>query len=92
MSPKTTIYPQLSRYFNTTTDLANAACMKRMKLWRILQGEQEFTPQEKRAIVADIIARMSMGEIEQTEQVNIETLRSIYDHTTNFEEFFKIGG
>ena len=87
MRPAKNIYPALGRYFDTTEDLASAACMKRSKLHKCLKGEQNFTPSEKRAIVTNIIARMCMREIEETDSLNIETLYSAYHG--HFDEVFK---
>lgn len=85
MRPAQTLYPALSRYFDSTTDMANACCMKRNKLYKCLKGEQEFTPQEKDAIVANIIARM-YGELSQEEQ----TIMIDAFFNRHFDQHFKI--
>lgn len=87
MRPWNTVYPALGRYFNSTTELANAACMSRSKCWQILSGEREFSPQEKRAIAANIIVRMERGELGETEG---ELLR-MYEAYDDFDKVFRIG-
>lgn len=88
MKPQSTIYPALGRFFDSTTDLANACCMSRSKLWSILKGERDFTPQEKKAIVADIMARMFMSRIEETDEVNLNSLYFAYNG--HFDDMFKV--
>lgn len=88
MSPEKTIYPALDRFFDRMTDGANACCMGREKFRRVLKGDEEFTPQQKKAIVADIMARMFVGEIQQDEDINMMTLYLAYNG--QFDQLFKV--
>ena len=53
-----TLYPTLSRYFETTTELAHAGCMSRPRLYDCLHGIKTFTRAEKKAISANIQAKI----------------------------------
>lgn len=53
-----TLYPTLSRYFETTTELAHAGCMSRQRLYDCLHGIKTFTRAEKKAISANIQAKI----------------------------------
>jgi len=53
-----TLYPSLSRYFENLTELAHAGCMSRTRLWECLTGQKDFTRAEKKAIAANIMARL----------------------------------
>lgn len=52
------LYPSLGRYFDNMTELAHAGCMSRTRLWEILNGRKDFTRAEKKAISANIMARL----------------------------------
>lgn len=52
------LYPSLGRYFKNLTELAHAGCMSRTRLYQILKGEKEFTRAEKKAIAANIQAKL----------------------------------
>lgn len=54
----TSLYPSLGRYFKNLTELAHAGCMSRTRLYQILKGEKEFTRAEKKAIAANIQAKL----------------------------------
>lgn len=53
-----TQYPSLNRYFDNLTELAHAGCMSRTRLWECLTGQKDFTRAEKKAISANIMARL----------------------------------
>ena len=53
-----TLYPALGRYFENKTELAHAGCMSRTRLHSCLTGEKDFTRAEKKAISANIVARL----------------------------------
>ena len=53
-----TLYPTLSRYFETTTELAHAGCMSRQRLYDCLHGIKTFTRAAKKAISANIQAKI----------------------------------
>lgn len=52
------LYPSLGRYFKNLTELAHAGCMSRTRLYQILKGEKDFTRAEKKAIAANIQAKI----------------------------------
>lgn len=52
------LYPALGRYFENMTELAHAGCMSRTRLWEILNGRKDFTRAEKKAISANIMAKL----------------------------------
>lgn len=52
------LYPSLGRYFKNLTELAHAGCMSRTRLYQILKGEKDFTRAEKKAIAANIQAKL----------------------------------
>ena len=80
-------YPALGRFFDSMDQLAHAACIGRTQLYRIRKGEADFTPSQKSAIVADIMARMYVGQLEQEEEINLQSLYFAYNG--HFDEFFK---
>lgn len=84
------VYPSLGRYFSTVTEIANAACMKRDHCWRCLNGinGKDFTPQEKKAIVANIIVRMERGEIGNNYDREILDMYQAFD---DFDTVFRKG-
>ena len=52
------VYPSLGRYFKSQTELAHAGCMSRTRLWECLTGQKDFTRAEKKAISANIMAKI----------------------------------
>lgn len=48
------VWPALRRFFRSSQELADAACMGRTRLWMIQKGKAEFTDQEKAAIARAI--------------------------------------
>ena len=52
------LYPSLGRYFENTTELAHAGCMSRQRLYDCIHGFKDFTRAEKKAISANIIAKI----------------------------------
>ena len=52
------LYPSLGRYFKSQTELAHAGCMSRTRLWECLTGQKNFTRAEKKAISANIQAKI----------------------------------
>ena len=52
------VYPSLGRYFKSQTELAHAGCMSRTRLWECLTGQKNFTRAEKKAISANIQAKI----------------------------------
>lgn len=55
---KDTLYPSLCRYFDNQTELAHAGCMSRKRLYDCLHGKKTFTRAEKKAIAANIQAKI----------------------------------
>lgn len=53
-----TLYPSLNRYFESMTELAHAGCMSRRRLLDCLHGIKTFTRAEKKAISANIQAKI----------------------------------
>ena len=87
MTPLQTIYPSLSKYFATTTELANAACMSRTRAYECLKGDKQFTVQQKKAIVANIIARIVRGDkLKETDKTDLPKL---FEAFNNFDEVFR---
>lgn len=80
------IYPALGRFFETETQLANAACISRSKAWRCLNGidNEDFTPQQKKALMANVIARMCIGQLDPAD---MSIAVQAYE---GFDEVFKI--
>ena len=52
------LYPSLGRYFPKLADLAEAGCMSRQRARDCLDGKKEFTDAEKKAIAANILAKL----------------------------------
>lgn len=52
------LYPSIGRYFRTVSDLADAGCMSRRRLYDILQGNKRFTRAEQKAIAANIAQKI----------------------------------
>lgn len=82
------VYPSLGRYFESATQLADAAGIKRNHAYRCLNGidGKDFTPQQKRALTADIIARMCIGKLDPTDMA---LMVQAYESRANFDELFK---
>lgn len=53
-----TLYPSLNRYFENSTELAHAGCMSQRRLYDCIHGFKDFTRAEKKAISANIIAKI----------------------------------
>lgn len=53
-----TLYPSLNNYFESMTELAHAGCMSRRRLLDCLNGIKTFTRAEKKAISANIQAKI----------------------------------
>lgn len=53
-----TLYPSLNKYFRSMTELAHAGCMSRQRLYDCLHGIKAFTRAEKKAISANIQAKI----------------------------------
>ena len=53
-----TLYPSLKNYFENMTELAHAGCMSRKRLYDCLNGIKTFTRAEKKAISANIQAKI----------------------------------
>ena len=52
------LYPSLNKYFENMTELAHAGCMSRQRLYDCLHGIKAFTRAEKKAISANIQAKI----------------------------------
>lgn len=52
------LYPSLGRYFKNQTELAHAANKSRDYIWRCLTGQRDFTRADKKAISANIVAKL----------------------------------
>lgn len=86
MRADTRLYPSLGRYFRTSAELADAACMKRNRLYHILRGDKEFTEQEKKAIANSVIGKMIAGEIDDTELDQMVEAREDFDKVFKTKE------
>ena len=53
-----TLYPSLNKFFENQTELAHAGCMSRQRLYDCIHGFKDFTRAEKKAISANIIAKI----------------------------------
>lgn len=86
MKAVSTIYPGIGKYFKTMTELANAACCSRAKAQRCLNGinGEDFTPQQKQSIAANIIVRM-YTDLDRSEQIAL--VRAFFNH--EFDEQYK---
>ena len=58
MTCSDTLYPSLGRYFKNQTELAHAANKSRDYVWRCLTGQRDFTRADKKAISANIVAKL----------------------------------
>ena len=52
------LYPALGRYFKNLNELASAGCMSRSRARDCLDGVKQFTEAEKKAISANILAKL----------------------------------
>ena len=52
------LYPALGRHFKNQTELAHAANKSRDYIWRCLTGQRDFTRADKKAISANIVAKL----------------------------------
>ena len=80
-----TLYPSLSRYFENLTELAHAGCMSRTRLWECLTGQKDFTRAEKKAISANIMARLMASQ--QYDYRDLETSMSAWKG--KFDEVYR---
>lgn len=88
MKALSTIYPALGRFFDNETQLANAACVSRAQAWKCLNGIEgkDFTPQQKKALMANVIARMCLGQLDPSDMA---LAVQAYESRANFDELFK---
>ena len=88
MKALSTVYPALGRFFDSESELANAACISRAQAWKCLNGIEgkDFTPQQKKALMADIIARMCVGQLDPAD---MSLAVQAYESRANFDELFK---
>jgi hypothetical protein len=88
MKALSTVYPALGRFFQSESELANAACISRAQAWKCLNGIEgkDFTPQQKKALMADIIARMCIGQLDPAD---MSLAVQAYENRANFDELFK---
>lgn len=88
MKTTPSVYPALGRFFKSESELANAACISRGQAWKCLNGIEgkDFTPQQKRALMADIIARMCIGQLDPAD---MSLAVQAYESRANFDELFK---
>lgn len=81
-------YPRLSQYFKSEDELAEAGRMKRTKVSAIVTGKMDFTWAEKKAIAANIIARMYCGELKDTPDDLIDMVLA-FQNESSFDTLFK---
>lgn len=79
------LYPSLNRYFENSTELAHAGCMSRTRLWECLTGEKQFTRAEKKAISANIMARLMASQ--KYDYSDLENAMSAW--TGKFDEVYR---
>lgn len=79
------LYPSLSRFFKNQTELAHAGCMSRTRLWECLTGQKDFTRAERKAISANIMARLMASQ--QYDYRDLETAMSAWKG--NFDEEYR---
>lgn len=75
-------YPRLGQFFDSTAQIAAAACMTRPTLYQVIQGTRQFTDNEKAAIKNAVLAKVLQGTA-----ANI-TVNDLL--TGEFDELFKI--
>lgn len=80
-----TLYPSLNRYFKNLTELAHAGCMSRTRLWECLSGQKDFTRAEKKAISANIMARLMASQ--QFDYEELDTAMSAWQG--KFDEVYR---
>ena len=73
--------PSLGRHFKSMTELAHAGCMSVRRLRDCLDGVEEFTRFEKKAIAANIATKIMSGlSIDYTElQLAVEAWQGKFD-------------
>ena len=82
------LYPSLGRYFGTMTELAHAGCMSRTRAYECLHGIKTFTRAEKKAISANIAAKlMTRNQIEYNDLTD-----ALKAYQGEFDEVYKIKG
>ena len=80
------LYPSLGRYFKSLTELAHAGCMSRNRARACLDGADEFTRAEKKAISANIAMRVL-----DEKQIHYDELSHAVDAWHgNFDEIYKV--
>ena len=52
------LYPSLGRFFGSLVELADAGCMSKQRARDCLDGKKAFTNAEKKAISANIVAKL----------------------------------
>ena len=85
MTASNTLYPSLGRFFKTQTELAEAGCMSRTRLSDCLAGRKEFTESEKKAISANIAAKL-LGS-KSFDYADLE--RAVKAHKGDFDEIYR---
>ena len=86
MKALSSIYPALGRFFKNEAQLADAACISRGHAWKCLNGigGSDFTTHQKKALMANVIARMCIGELD-----NADMALAVQAYE-DFDEVFKI--
>ena len=80
------LYPSLGRYFKSLTELAHAGCMSRNRARACLDGTDDFTRAEKKAISANIAMRvLSERQIDYGELTN-----AVDAWLGKFDEIYKV--
>ena len=85
MTCSETLYPSLGRHFKNQTELAHAANKSRDYVWRCLTGQREFTRADKKAISANIVAKLLGSKIYNYS--DLEDAMSAYQG--KFDEIYK---
>lgn len=82
------LYPSLGRYFVNLTEFAHAGCMSRTRARECLDGLKVFTRAEKKAIAANIAAKlMTQSPIAYDELAN-----AVKAWEGEFDEIYKAKG
>ena len=64
------LYPSLGRYFENLTELAHAGCMSRTRARECLDGLKPFNEDEKKAIAANIMAKLMSQNMLDYDELN----------------------
>lgn len=75
-------YWRLGQFFDSTAQIAAAACMTRPTLYQVIQGTRQFTDNEKAAIKNAVLVKVLQGT---AENITVNDLL-----TGEFDELFKI--